>query len=118
MDCFAAQKEGHCDLKLLQLLLSRFIHSITINNRTWFFTKKGIKMARSKVKGRSERQEQARERQTIANKRTPEEQLRRLDKMFGEGQGATKERAKLAKRIAERNEVKKKDDKESVGGEK
>jgi len=105
-------------LKFLQLLLSRFIHSVGVNGRTWLFTEKGVKMARSNVKGRSERQERARERQTVANKRTPEEQLRRLDKMFGEGQGATKERAKLAKRIAERNEVKKKDDKESTGGEK
>jgi hypothetical protein len=30
-------------------------------------------------------------------KRTPQQQLARLDEMFGKGKGATKERAKLAK---------------------
>jgi len=34
-----------------------------------------------------------------AKNRTPEEQVARLDKMFGKGQGAKKERAKLALRI-------------------
>ena len=34
-------------------------------------------------------------------KRTPEQQIARLDQMFGEGKGAVKERAKLAKRIAD-----------------
>jgi len=32
-------------------------------------------------------------------KRTPQQQLARLDEMFGKGKGATKERAKLAKLI-------------------
>jgi hypothetical protein len=32
-------------------------------------------------------------------KRTDEQQLQRLDKMFGKGKGAKKERAKLAARI-------------------
>ena len=45
-------------------------------------------------KGRAE--EQAVERA----KRTPQQQLERLDQMFGEGKGATKERARLAKQLA------------------
>jgi len=58
-------------------------------------------MTRSRVKGKQERVERAKERAEIAAKRTPQEQLKRLDEMFGEGRGAAKERAKLAKRIAD-----------------
>lgn len=47
---------------------------------------------------RQERREAALARTVI---RTPREQLTRLDKMFGEGLGAKKERAKLNKRLAE-----------------
>ena len=50
----------------------------------------------------AEKKERALERQEVASKRTPQEQLARLDKMFGEGQGARKERAKLNKRIEEK----------------
>ena len=32
-------------------------------------------------------------------KRTPQQQIERLDQMFGEGQGAAKERARLQKQI-------------------
>jgi len=46
-----------------------------------------------------EKKERALERQEVASKRTPQEQLARLDKMFGEGKGAQKERAKLNKII-------------------
>lgn len=59
-------------------------------------------MARSKVKGRAERKERAAERKVVARERSPEEQLVRLDRMFGEGKGAIKERAKLHKCIADR----------------
>jgi len=41
-------------------------------------------------------------------KRTPQQQIERLDQMFGKGSGATKERAKLAKQIAESKKGKKK----------
>ena len=42
-------------------------------------------------------------------KRTPQQQIERLDQMFGKGEGAKKERAKLAKQIAESKKGKKKD---------
>lgn len=45
------------------------------------------------------RAKSAQQRQAEAEKRTPAEQIARLDKMFGVGQGAKKERAKLAKRM-------------------
>lgn len=47
-----------------------------------------------------EKKASALERQEVAAKRTPQEQLERLDKMFGQGNGAVKERAKLARRLA------------------
>lgn len=50
------------------------------------------------------RQEAAKARQEESSKRTPEEQLKRLD---AAGLAATKERAKLAKRIADREAAKK-----------
>ena len=40
-------------------------------------------------------------REAAALKRLPAEQVARLDKMFGNGNGAVKERAKLAKRMAQ-----------------
>ncbi len=48
---------------------------------------------------REQLQAQAKERQEAASKRTPEEQLARLDELLGKGQGAKKERAKLQARI-------------------
>lgn len=59
-------------------------------------------MARSKVKGRTERRKRAAERKVVTDKRSPEEQLSRLDRMFGDGKGAAKERDKLHRRIAEK----------------
>lgn len=52
---------------------------------------------------REARKERALERLETTSIRTPEEQLSLLDLKFGKGLGATKERAKLAKRIADRN---------------
>jgi len=69
-------------------------------------------MARNKARGKSERKSRAEERQAVANKRSPEEQLARLDKMFGAGMGAVKEREKLHKRIADKQvKTKKKEEK-------
>jgi len=48
---------------------------------------------------RAAKAERLNARQEAAAKRTPQEQLKRLDMMFGKGKGATKERAKLAARI-------------------
>jgi len=45
------------------------------------------------------RQDSAAIRQAVADLRTPQEQLKRLDQAFGVGQGAAKERAKLQARI-------------------
>lgn len=50
------------------------------------------------------RQEAAAARALEASQRTPEQQLARLDQAFGQGQGAAKERAKLALRIKLRDE--------------
>lgn len=50
---------------------------------------------------RDERRKQAEALAEERAKRTPEQQLARLDGMFGEGQGATKERARLAQQIAD-----------------
>lgn len=58
-------------------------------------------MTRSRKKGKEWRVDRAQERAEKATKRTPQEQLKRLDEMLGEGQGAVKERAKLARQIAE-----------------
>lgn len=41
--------------------------------------------------------EEAQIRQEVRDMRSPQEQLQRLDDMFGVGQGARKERARLAK---------------------
>jgi hypothetical protein len=46
-----------------------------------------------------------------AKKRTPEEQLHRLDQKFGVGLGAKKERAKLLQRIEDRKKPKKEEPK-------
>lgn len=53
---------------------------------------------------KEQRRADAQERQAEAAKRTPEEQLARLDLKFGPGLGAKKERAKLAARIAARQQ--------------
>lgn len=45
------------------------------------------------------RKKNATERQEVSNKRTPQEQLERLDWKLGDGKGAAKERAKLLKRM-------------------
>lgn len=45
------------------------------------------------------RKKNADERLAVTSNRTPEAQLKRLDEKYGEGNGAKKERAKLAKRI-------------------
>lgn len=47
-----------------------------------------------------QRRSSAAERQAAADLRTPQQQLARLDHMYGKGQGAAKERAKLAEKIA------------------
>jgi dTMP kinase len=57
----------------------------------------------SKSRNRECRRERAKERFEETSKRTPQEQLKRLDLMFGEGQGAQKERAKLQRRIEEQS---------------
>ena len=48
--------------------------------------------------------EEANVRQVIRNKRTDQDQIVELDKMFGKGQGAKKERKRLLSRIAKANE--------------
>lgn len=48
------------------------------------------------------RKKYADERLAVTSNRTPEEQLKRLDEKYGEGEGAQKERAKLARRISDR----------------
>jgi ABC-type enterochelin transport system substrate-binding protein len=48
---------------------------------------------------KQERRERAEELATERATRTPQQQLERLDQMFGEGQGATKERAQLLSQI-------------------
>jgi len=45
---------------------------------------------------KEDKRRRAIERQDERAKRTPQEQLKRLDDMFGEGKGAAKERARLA----------------------
>jgi hypothetical protein len=48
-------------------------------------------------RSRQERREEALTRQEERNQRTPKQQIQHLDKILGKGQGATKERARLAK---------------------
>lgn len=71
-------------------------------------------MLRKNFEGRKNTNKKfALERQEVAKNRTPQEQLSRLDAKFGTGQGAVKERAKLAKRIKDAAETslnKKKDE--------
>lgn len=57
-------------------------------------------------RNRKNRQEEAQERNAARTALTDQQQLDRLDKVLGAGAGATKERARLAKRIE--GEVKKK----------
>lgn len=57
-------------------------------------------MLRKNFPGRKEtRREEAKERQAERDKRTTQQQLDRLNQVLGEGQGATKERARLQKMI-------------------
>lgn len=64
-------------------------------------------MLRKNFEGRKNTNKKfALERQEVAKNRTPQEQLARLDAKFGAGQGAVKERAKLAKRIRDAEEAK------------
>lgn len=53
-------------------------------------------------------------RQAEADNRSPKDQLLRLNELFGDGQGAKKERAKLEARIAKEKEEKSKKKKEKV----
>jgi ribosomal protein S12 methylthiotransferase accessory factor YcaO len=50
---------------------------------------------------KDDRRRRAVERQEVRAKRTPQEQLKLLDDRFGEGKGATKERASLKAAIEE-----------------
>lgn len=50
-----------------------------------------------KSRNKEYRKECAEERAKERAKRTPQEQLKRLDRMFGEGKGAQKERRRLQK---------------------
>lgn len=52
------------------------------------------------------KQAEAVARQAVSDSRSPEERLKTLDQSFGVGVGATKERAKLAARIASKNSPK------------
>ena len=52
-----------------------------------------------------DRKIQAQVRQELADERSPQEQVARLDDMFGAGLGATKERGKLAKRLVTKKPV-------------
>lgn len=72
---------------------------------------------------RDDRCRRANERQEARAKRTPQEQLKRLDEMLGEGKGAAKERARLEAAIksaeeAERAELEKAEKKEQDRKEK
>lgn len=48
---------------------------------------------------KTDRQNEAKERQAIYDKLTPKQKLAKLDKMFGQGVGAKKERAKIEARM-------------------
>lgn len=50
------------------------------------------------------KRQRAEQRQAERAARTPEQQLDRLDKMFGINQGAQRERARLLKQIADRDQ--------------
>jgi len=50
---------------------------------------------------RDERRKRAEAQAEERAKRTPEQQIARLDQMFGKGKGAAKERARLAKQISD-----------------
>ena len=56
------------------------------------------------AKSLKQKQMETEERNKLRAQRTPEEQLARLDHILGKGVGAKKERAKLAKLIANRKE--------------
>jgi len=73
-------------------------------------------MKRMNFPGRRKlRREEAQERAEARGKRSPQKQLARLDRLFGEGKGAARERARLAAEIekaaaAEKKAAKEKDD--------
>lgn len=50
------------------------------------------------------RQDEAKERQELRDKRRPEDQIRVLDAKLGEGVGAVKERARLQKQIEQKED--------------
>jgi len=56
------------------------------------------------AKSLEQKQDETAERNKLRAQRTPEEQLARLDHILGKATGAKKERAKLAKLIANRKE--------------
>jgi len=59
-------------------------------------------MAEKFSRAKEQRRESAKARQTERTKRSTAEQIKRLDTMFGKGQGATKERARLTKQSESR----------------
>jgi hypothetical protein len=59
-------------------------------------------MPKSKSFGKEMRVEYALKRKAERESRTDEEQLNRLDQMFGKGEGAAKERDRLQRRITEK----------------
>ena len=56
-------------------------------------------MLSTKFSRKAIRQEQALERQEKSDKKTAEQRLAQLDKLFGKGQGAQRERARLEKEV-------------------
>jgi len=82
------------------------------NKNNWHSRRHRTNDAHNKAKDAREDREMDKQvsavsRQEEANKRTPQQQLQRLDDMLGVGAGAVKERAKLARRIASpKNEAK------------
>jgi dTMP kinase len=63
-------------------------------------------MPLNRLRNKERRKASAKERAEATTNRTPQEQLKRLDTMFGDGQGAQKERAKLQRRIEEQSRAK------------
>jgi len=53
-------------------------------------------------RSRQQRREEALSRQEERANRSPAQQIQHLDKILGKGQGATKERARLAKMMEEK----------------
>ena len=51
------------------------------------------------MKNKEQKREEAKERRKIRNNRSPQEQLRLLDKKYGKGLGSRKERLRLSEKI-------------------